>query len=335
MNAGSSSNPFLVGSMITDPRYFVGRQAELDTLTSRMTGSRVISLNVVGKQRIGKSSLLHHFFQTYEQRVQHPSRYVVIYLNLRDSQCQREKGFYLAVTRQLLTHPSVTGKRELIRPWKNIKSLDRQSFSVAMGEWKRQGVLPVLCLDELEALFRHSKEFNDEFFNNLSSLRDSNILMLIVASHRRLNFYQRRYKLTSSFFNFEQILPLGELTEEEAEELVNLPAKTGSTAALNIEEQRLAREWGGCHPYLLQLAASCLWEARQQKQDISWAKARFKKQARSVPKPLLKIPSRLRKFAKRYGWIVIIILAFVVLISVLYATQILELLPDVSPQGSN
>jgi uncharacterized protein len=314
--------PFLAGPMITDSQFFVGRQVELDAITSRMTGYRPISINIVGKRRIGKSSLLYHFLRTHGQRVENPSRYVVIYLNLQDSQYHNEIGFYHGVARQLLAHPSVKGKRALIKPF-NVKSIDRLTFAGILGEWKRQGVLPVLCLDEFEALFHHAKEFDNGFFENLRYLINSNILMLVVASHRPLDFYRRRYRLTSSFFNFEQILPLGELTLGEARELINLPAKTNAPA-LSSDEQRLVKEWGGCHPFLLQLAASCLWEARQREQDLNWAQAKFEQQARRVPKPLWKIPPRLDNFVRSYSWVVMLILVVLLVVGVLNQTQVFE-----------
>ena len=59
--------PFYAGSMITDPQFFVGRREELDFITSRLMAAQPTSINVVGERRIGKSSLLYHFFQTYEQ----------------------------------------------------------------------------------------------------------------------------------------------------------------------------------------------------------------------------------------------------------------------------
>jgi uncharacterized protein len=319
--------PFLAGPMIEKPQHFVGRQAELDYITSRIMGMGSSSINVVGKQGIGKSSLLYRFCQTYEQRVQNSRRYVVIYLNLQESHCQRENTFYLAAARQLLNHPFVKAKPDLIKPWKNIKSLDRQSFSGAIGEWKRQGLLPVICLDEFEALFRHPKYFNDGFFDNLRFLMNSNVLRLVVASHRKLEFYQRRYKLTSPFFNgFEQVLPLGELREEEARELVSLPERMGAKAALSTEEQHLAREWGGGHPFLLQLAASLLWEAHQQGFDVSWAQAKFERIARRIPKPLWKIPPYLDEFVSSYGGVVMVILLVLFGIGVLQQTQVFTLL---------
>ncbi len=294
MTSSLPSCPFVAGPKITDPRLFVGRTDELDIITSRLTDGQPLSINVVGRRRIGKSSLLYHFFQTYEQRVPEPSRYVVIYLSLQDARCQRDEGFYQAVAQQLWNNLTVQRNPALLEPLR-VQPFNRLAFSAAMGQYKRLGVLPVLCLDEVAPLFRHPEQFNDGFFDNLRSLMESRVLLLVVASHRRLDFYQRRHKLSSAFFKLWQVLMLEELTEDEAKAVVGLPASTvkGTKPALSVEEQRLVRQWGGRHPYLLQLAASLVCEARQSGQDVSWAKVEFEKEARRVPKPTWNFPKGL------------------------------------------
>jgi hypothetical protein len=321
--------PFVAGSKITDPRLFVGRKEELHTIALRLTGEQPVSVNIVGRRRIGKSSLLYHFFQTYEQRVPEPTRYAVIYLSLQDALCQREDSFYQAVARQLWHNLTVQRNPALIEPLR-VTPFNRLAFCAAMGHYKRLGVLPILCLDEFGPLFRYPKEFDNGFFDNLRSLMESHVVLLVVASHRRLEFYQRRHKLTSAFFKLWQVLTLKELTEKEARELVNLPASKipGVGAALSMEEQRLARQLGGHHPYLLQLAASLLYETRQSGRDMSWVQAEFEKEARQVPKPIFNVPSRVGVLVIGIGGIMILILMILVVIGVLNQTRLWESLQN-------
>lgn len=306
MTSSLPPSPFVTDSKITDPRLFLGRKEELQALTAQMTAVKPISINIVGRRRIGKSSLLYHFFQTYQQRVSAPTHYIVIYLSLQDSRCQHEDGLYQAIAGELWHNHTVIQNAALVEPLR-VKPFNRLAFSAAMGQYKRLGVLPVLCLDEFGPLFRHPAEFNDGFFDNLRSLMESHVVMLVVASHRRLDFYQRRHKLKSAFFKLWQVLMLGELTQQEAQDLVRLPASTimGTTPALSTSEQQLVRQWGRRHPYLLQLAASLLYEAHQVGQDVSWAKAKFQKEARHVPKPA-------RKFTKRTSYLIISICGVVI-----------------------
>jgi uncharacterized protein len=100
-----SSCPFVAGSMITDPRYFVGCKEALDFLSSKMTAAQLTSINVVGKLKMGKSSLLYHFCQTYEQRVQRygrqPKDYAVIYhLSMQKNRYRDEERFYTAISQE-------------------------------------------------------------------------------------------------------------------------------------------------------------------------------------------------------------------------------------------
>jgi len=280
MTSGSpASCPFVAGSKIEDSWRFVGRKQELHAIASRMSGVQPTSVNVVGDKRIGKSSLLYHFSQTWEQRVPEPSRYVVIYLSLQDADCHSEIGFYQAVAEALLSR--VSGWKLALRNPLKAKPLHRQAFSDAIKQWKQQGVLPVLCLDDFESLLKRTQEFDNGFYDNLRSLMNNSALMLVLASQKELILYVREYQFTSPFFNLGHVLKLGELTTDEAIQLVRLPASSirGAPPALSFDEQRHAENWGKRHPYFLQLAGSCLWEARQQNKDIRWAKAQFEQQS--------------------------------------------------------
>lgn len=295
MNPGAvPSNPFVAGGMLDNPQLFVGRKDELQAIASRMSGVQPTSVNVVGEKRIGKSSLLYHFFQTWEQRVQDPSRYVVIYLSLQNAQCQREEDFYVAVAQELLRRPAVRAIPSLMTALQ-LKPLNRLAFSAAIALFKNQNnnqnqnqkLLPVLCLDDFETLLKNKSEFDDGFYNNLRSLMNGSNLMLVVASREILDVYARRHQLTSSFFNLGHVLKLKELSEEEVTELVLLPKSTvpHAQAALSMHEQNLTRQLGGRHPFLLQLAGMLACEARQQGKDENWVKTRFKEQSRRLPRP--------------------------------------------------
>ncbi|MEP0749605.1 TniB family NTP-binding protein [Coleofasciculus sp. FACHB-501] len=191
----------------------VGRKDELHAIASRMSGVQPTSVNVVGDKRIGKSSLLFHFSQTWEQRVSDSSRYVVIYLSLQDADCHTEKGFYQAVAEALVNRVSGWKLGHLRNPLK-AKLLHRQAFSDAIKQWKQQGVLPVLCLDDFESLLKRTEEFDNGFYDNLRSLMDDNALMLVVASRKPLSVYGSEYRFVSQFFNLGHVLKLVELTPE-------------------------------------------------------------------------------------------------------------------------
>ncbi len=353
--------PFVPGPMITDPRLFVGRRWELGQIVALMEGVQPVSVNVVGERRIGKSSLLYHFFQTWEQRVRSPERYVVVYLNLQSAKAQRREDFYRAVNDALLRRPAVQRFPD-VTAILNRRSPDKATFEEGLATLREQGVLPVLCLDEFEALFRHPAEFDDGFYDALRSLTNGNVLMLVAASRQPLRVYRRERLLTSRFFNDGHVLALKELTEAEATDLVRLPASTvpGAPAALSLDEQRLARRWGGRHPCRLQLAADALCRARQLGRDRAWARREFEVQVENqfgpaaehtlVPPftrrlwrvlryPFWDIPRLLGRLARRTGeavddltnWLVgtlVIIVLILALVGALRADRLLGLLHD-------
>lgn len=97
-------NPFFYGPRITDPRYFVGRKAELGRIFSALemaeTG-QVQSVAVVGPRRIGKSSLLYHLTQVFGESLQNPADYRFVYTDLDTPRCQTQAGLLGWVLEQI------------------------------------------------------------------------------------------------------------------------------------------------------------------------------------------------------------------------------------------
>ncbi|MCI5126157.1 MAG: ATP-binding protein [Candidatus Electrothrix sp. AR5] len=281
------SCPFVAGPMITDPSRFVGRREELALLARRMGGAQPTSVNVVGERRIGKSSLLSHFFQTWEQRVNTPTRFVVVYLDLQVKTPPSESAFYQALGRVLVKQPAVQ-RIESLR--KNLLAPPRshQDFVTLLEQFADYVLLPVFCLDEFEVLLKSGEQFTDIFFDRLRGCMNASQLMFILSSRRPLDVYAGEHDLTSAFFNLGHVVALGEFSEDEAEELVRLPVK--GEPALDPEERQLALDWGGRHPLQLQLAGLSLWEAREAGKSIRWAKKLFREQQRRIkPKRLLSL----------------------------------------------
>ncbi len=214
--------------MITDSRYFVGREEVLRSLTEKLVGAQPISVNVVGERRIGKSSLLYHFFLTYEQRVQarqaDPNRvYALIYLSLKQAQCQEQAGFYQAVAQKLLHWAQAKQKPELMAAWGVVDDLDRCQFSAALDAWHERGVLPAVCLDEFEEFLEQPEQFDDHFFDHLRALLDRQVLMVVVASQRALDAYLRQHSQLSKLPNGMHVEPLASFVDYMEFHKLNAP----------------------------------------------------------------------------------------------------------------
>jgi uncharacterized protein len=280
---GSSCCPFVAGAMLTERRYFVGRRSEIKAIIESMTNDQPTSVNIVGDRRIGKSSLLHHIYQTYEERVpqyqRRPDEFVVVYASLKDAVCRNPVDFYQNIARQLLARVGTNGV--LAQPLQ-VNPFDGQSFFRAMEAWKVARVLPVVCLDDFEELLKDRTQFDDGFYDNLRSLVDRSALMLVIASRQSLKQSRQQYRFTSGFFNLFQTRRLAELAEEEARDLVRLPSN--DNAALSEPRRELALQWAGTQPFLLQLAGRCLWEAKAQDKPNDWARRLFEQDAIGVPR---------------------------------------------------
>lgn len=340
--AATPPNPFSASGMIDNLSLFVGRKDEIRQIISRMEGAQPTSINIYGEKRIGKSSLLYHFYLTWENLVQNPSRYVVIFLSLQNAQTWTENQFYQAVAEELLKSATVMNNSALSQPLQ-VTTLDRVTFSDAIKEWKKQRVLPVLCLDDFKRLFENRNVFNNGFYDNLRSLMDRSSLMLIMVTNEKLDSYIDKNQLTSPFSNLCHSIKLGKLTEEETKDLLLLPASTvpNAVAVLSVNEQSLCKQLAGKHPFLLQLAGYFACEARQMGKDEDWIRRKFNLEKRRLPSRrkgkiwirvrwlVWELPVRLGRIAKFIGisvddmssWIiglVIVLIIILVLIGVFH-----------------
>lgn len=279
--------PFVTGPKINDSLLFVGRRDELRTLAARMSGVQPVSVNVVGELLSGKSSLLWHFAQTWEQRVPNPARFVVAYLSLRFKP-KNEADFYQALAKALCKLP-VIEQNEPLRSALAAFSGGSSEFADVLNLLDSHSLLPVFCLDDFEKLFDHLEELNKDFYDRLRGLMSTNKMMLIIATRQTLKFYGEEHQLKSAFFNMGQLCELNEFSEAEAEELLLLP-----DPQMEPEERKLARSWGGRQPHRLQLAALYLFEAHRDGKSHAWAKRKFKAQlGQTKPDSVLTSPLRL------------------------------------------
>ena len=283
--------PFYAGPPIENPQYFVGRRRELNQLATLMAADQPTSINVVGERRIGKSSLLKHFVRTYDQRLSNFGRkadeFLVVYLSLQAAQCQHEADFFQTAAESLSQRLNLTRPVLKMQFWQ--QEWNRKTFAQACAHCADNGVLPVVCLDGFKELlaYRGRENFDAGFYNSLRSLTQRNALMLVIASRESLRVYREQHKINSSFFNDARMVKLGLLTPSAVQDLVRLPQGLNrvAEAALTEADQKLAAQWGDKHPYQLQLAAFCLWEARQNSQGTAEAKRQYDQQLWEVALP--------------------------------------------------
>ncbi|OQW95891.1 MAG: hypothetical protein BWK79_00825 [Beggiatoa sp. IS2] len=272
------SYPFSANGKIEKSELFVGRKYELDFLTNRMLNISLTSLNVYGEPSIGKSSLLYHFYLTWINRVSNKDKdkFIVIYLSLQEAYRYCEEDFYRQVAAELRN--TVKDKPQLLEPW-CVNHWKREIFTESLSYWKKQNVLPVLCVDDIEKALENKHIFNEVFFDNLLKLICDKQIMLIIASTQSLSDCKVKYGFSSLFFNPTHNVHLHGFLEAEITELLSLGG------ILTRTERKLAQYWGQSHPYKLQLAALSLCEARQYSEPEKWAKLRFDAQLHTFQLP--------------------------------------------------
>jgi AAA+ ATPase superfamily predicted ATPase len=269
----SKDCPFYAGSKITDPRFFVGRRDLLKTLCDRLTGAQPTSINIVGRHRTGKSSLLLQFVNTFRQRVENPDRFLVVYLSLQDAGCDSQDKFYGSIAKLLAVY--IPSNNRALQKLLTVKQWDSIKFNQLIQACKQQEFLPVLCIDNFEELLERKEQFPNNFYDNLRSLLDGNHLMLVMSSCEMLDYYSKQKRITSDFFNLFQTIDLNDgFSLEDANSLVVL--KNGMGEGLTPDLQKKALAWGKKEPYLLQLASQKLWEMQTDGKSLKWAEKEFK-----------------------------------------------------------
>jgi hypothetical protein len=255
------SNPFYYGGHV-NPEQFVGRKAELQRIFAGLevahTG-QMQSFSVVGSRRIGKSSLLFYLTNKYSRYLAQPANYRFAYVDLQDALCKTMDG----LLRKILLEFKVVS---LPKPLTLAKWQD-EIFKLKTG-----GSFPVICLDEFEDLSHKADVFGHDLYDCWRHLISENAMAFVTASKTSMIDLKVESGHTSSFFNVFTYLPLGELADDEARELIARGADCDYP--FTPTEQNEAWRLADNHPYKLQLVGNLLYQAKADGGAIDWVKLR-------------------------------------------------------------
>ena len=124
--------------------------------------------------------------------------------------------------------------------------------------------------DEFDTFLHHPVLNKAEFFGGLRSLSSlsGGALVLVIASRQSLtalNSEAQQYNRTGSpFFNIFDEITLGPFSKTAAGDLLSLAG-----GRFNAKDRQFIMRLAGGHPYLLQAAASALWDAYADGEDDS------------------------------------------------------------------
>jgi uncharacterized protein len=250
-------NPFFYGGRV-NPEQFVGRRAELQRIFAGLevahTG-QMQSFSVVGPRRIGKSSLLFYVANKYARYLAQAGKFRFAFVDLHDPCCETLDGLLRKVLDELGVISSAAAPTLV-------------DFQNQILELKRTGVFPVVCLDEFEDLAESPEQFKHKLYDTWRHLIGESALAFITASKSPLIDLAQTLGYTSPFFNVFTYLPLSELTDEQARELIARGADCDR--AFTPTEQNDAWLLAGNHPYKLQLAGSLLYQAKADNRAVDW-----------------------------------------------------------------
>ena len=251
---GQLENPYYDLTSIRDISMFVGRSYILKRLYAAITNQQSISLE--GPHKIGKSSILQYMqLPVVQQRLGYNlSQHLFVLLDLHNFYNKTRLDFFDFLNEQLLFQSQ--GRLGVPMPSKT----GEDGFSIILDQIKKQGVHSVILMDAFDNVTRN-KQFDPEFFSFLRGHATWGKVSYITASIASLYEVSHTDVKDSPFFNIFSSCKVGALTEEEAHELITVPASRIG-CAFTPEEERLILKLAGRHPFFIQRVCSILFDEK-------------------------------------------------------------------------
>lgn len=260
-------NPFSFGNAV-DSSKFLNRKKPLRRIARRLVTEGQSSA-IIGEPRIGKTSFLSYLSAEENSTELYGNINKRIIFSSLDSHM-----FPQAFTpAQFWEQALLPVKEQLIEP--DLDSQLSKQYSICkenqFGTFTLEAFFRVLrqdegCLalliDEFDALIHHSVLNSVEFFGGLRSItsRSKGSLALVIASRQPIHVLnaETQYINTtgSPFFNIFSEITLGRFPKKDVVTLL----RRGDQYFTPADRSAIDYVAGG-HPYLLQVAASALWEA--------------------------------------------------------------------------
>lgn len=253
-------NPFYCGDALPLGK-FVGRENEFRRVTSQIwKGSSTL---IVGDPRVGKTSFLNYLSASLDEPCD-----TKLWFQYIDMLCFDEKhgpsDLWKFATEPLYEGVFKTMPRS--RVFHAYKECVKSNFSrsdllnIFFKELNVSGWRLVLLWDEFDVVLEHPKLNTKKFLGDFRSLTSNNgafsPIMAARKSRVQLDSATAGYNSASQYFNHISEIVLGPLKDRDCAKVL-AEAKERFTAT----DRCYLVELTGGHPYLLQVAASELWEA--------------------------------------------------------------------------
>jgi len=243
-------NPYSYGGPIEGAEGFHNRASEITRIASRIAAERPQSVSVVGSGRSGKSSLINYLLDPAVQPdyLDDPAQYLLLRLRFAYDPPRDVEGFFKCLGAAL----EYLGEAPMEPTYDGFSKV----VKAAMQARRRM----VIFLDDFGNVTRHDG-FSLEFYSYMRSVANSNDVGYLTTSWAPLQQLCHTQDIEESpFFNIFTTVSLDPFKEEEARKLVETPAAAAGVSLADAVDDILSLAGGS--PYLLQLAASVAFEAR-------------------------------------------------------------------------
>ncbi|MCL4294221.1 MAG: winged helix-turn-helix domain-containing protein [Anaerolineae bacterium] len=245
---------------------FVGREEEINWISSILGRQTPENCNIIGEPRIGKTSFLYHI---YRQKVGLPPLKAGLYVWIRLTELRELNS--LTFWRYILERLCEEEKLGPLGQYREIKPRDKahEVFFDLDEEikrlWKEVGYERIIFLIDDAELVLMSEGINSEDHDWLRSLVTyyKECLAFVMSSTNPLHLlHKERFKdSVSPLMNIFHSRSLSLLAQDGAVKLIQAIAKAENTQFLNEDIKFLLSE-AGRHPDLLKIACEYLIEAK-------------------------------------------------------------------------
>lgn len=256
-------NPYTNRAMIRDQRYFFNRKKETKKILSRI-GTRPQSVSIIGKRKIGKSSLLFHVSRKNiaKSYIKDIDNYILVFVDLQEKRAMNEEQFFKLLQREIKSHMS----DELTKSVPSTENT-RDGFHKLIKKLDSLGKKVVIFIDEFEVVVSNEK-FKRDFFSFLRSQANAFNFAFVLSSREELyTFCKRKDIKESNFFNIFTKMWLNVFKREDSLDLIKT---LSSEEGYSLEEYSdFILKLAGNHPFYLQVACCAVFDFLEDHKTIS------------------------------------------------------------------
>jgi hypothetical protein len=270
-NRLKSYNPFVYGNPVSLEQ-FIGRTKELRRIISRMINGGQSSA-ITSSLRGGKTSILKYLIAVENRKMLYGNKaeqLIFSYLDCTQAAQFDSAQFWDYVLEPLSNRISLETSLSLSEPYQacqennyKTQAIERLIAQIKQAEWQL-----VLVLDEFDVLLHHPILNSAEFFGGLrtlASLSEGALTLIITTNTSLAQLNQSTQSLTktgSPYFNIMGEITLLPLSDNEIDRLLDKGKQY-----FTDDDNGFIKNIAGGHPYLLQVAASVLWEFYEEKKE--------------------------------------------------------------------